>query len=42
MSGRYSDTVLFAYDTDKNRHLVATEHSYSDGCGYYYDSSHRK
>ena len=35
MSGRYSDTVLFAYDTDNNRHLVATEHSYSDGCGYY-------
>lgn len=35
MSGRYSDTVVFAYDTDNNRHLVATEHSYSDGCGYY-------
>lgn len=35
MSGRYSDIVLFAYDTDNNRHLIATEHSYSDGCGYY-------
>lgn len=35
MSGRYSDIVLLAYDTDNNRHLVATEHSYSDGCGYY-------
>ena len=35
MSGRYSDTVMFAYDTNNNRYLIATECSYSDGCGYY-------
>lgn len=35
MSGRYTDKVLLAYDTDGNRYWVATEYSYSDGCGYY-------
>lgn len=34
MSTRYTDTVLFAYDTDNNRHLVATEYFYSGACYY--------
>ena len=34
MSTRYTDTVLFAYDTDNNRHLVTTEYFYSGACYY--------
>ena len=34
MSSRYTDTVLFAYDTDNNRHLVATEYFYAGACYY--------
>lgn len=34
MSTRYTETVLFAYDTDNNRHLVATEYFYSGACYY--------
>lgn len=34
MSAKYTDTILFAYDADHNRHVVATEYFYAGACYY--------
>ena len=36
MSGRFNDTLTFAYDTKGNWHLVTHEYAYAGGCGNYH------